>query len=129
MHVSPIGLPFLVPNRTTIVIGLKREQITDGTVMQSTHQFLKAIRMAKAKPGNDRKLFLLRKLTGSKHGPNARTVHSHWLFRKDMDARVDSFLYVNGTEVRGRGQKDNVHSTREQLIEGIETNEPLSRRN
>ena len=48
MHVRPVGLTFLVPNRAPVIICLKREQVTNSTCLESPDQFLEPKGMAQA---------------------------------------------------------------------------------
>ena len=64
MHVRPVGLTFLLPDCTSVIVGIKRVHLTDIAAVNALHHRAKAVAVAQTQTTHYAEALLARQLAG-----------------------------------------------------------------
>src|SRR5205085_1506904 len=98
-HVAPARLTGAVPERARVVIGLQRDDVADGAVVNAPHRLALGRLIPVAQSGHDTEIVAPRFFTSRQHATHARSVHRYRLFGEDVLPRPHSRLDVNGAKM------------------------------
>ena len=119
-HVAPLPLAGFYPDGASIIVSLQSTDLSYCIVVNTLNGFLESLRVAQTQAGNYRKVFLAGHLAASQNRMNPRSIHRHRFFRKDMLAGFHSSFKVLRAKMRWRRQQDDVDSTCDNLLVGVE---------
>ena len=123
LHLAPIALSRLAPERAGVVADLHRQDVADGAVVDALDEFPFRRIVAITQARDDRQVFCAGRFGRFEHAAHAGRVDGDRFFAEHMLAGGDGGLQMCRPKVGRRGQDDDVDVRGQKFFVGIEAGE------